>query len=296
MSYDNGLVDPGRAQQFLASRLRLGTLVLFLGSGASQGLGLPGWVDLVNRLRTTVRLPLLPATSSAIELQLAAQQVQKKCASKDKYFRIIKESLYRDINSLTTDVLRRDLLIAIGSLLIGSKRGNVRRVVTLNFDSMLEWFLLLHGYVFRVVHTLPELEGSEDVRIYHPHGFLPHPSLGHPDSKELIFSIDSVNRRLGTTGDQWHEMTRHIIRSGVCLFVGLSETTFLDPNLAPLLTKTSDEVKNSRVTGIWLLKDKITIRDQFLDNNVVPIRFHSEKAIANFLLGVCQQSAVSSPV
>lgn len=289
------LAYPPRASKFLADHLQQGTLVLFLGAGASRGMGLPNWDVFVNRIRNGVGLNPVEDDAIAEDLQIAADEVRDKCVSDDKYSELLKTCLYQDLEELPSEVLQSELLTAIGALLMGSKRGNIRRVVTLNFDSILEWFLSLYGFVTRVIYRLPELEGAEDVRIYHPHGFLPHSSLPLPDSKFVILDLDSVNERLGTHGNPWVEMTRHLLRSGVCLFVGLSERSFSDRSLAPLLNTVGKEIKNERPTGVWLLKNKVTeqVKEQFLRDNVVPLEFETDKDIANFLLGVCQNAAVS---
>ena len=219
-----------------------------------------------------------------------------KSQSQDDYFKLLKECLYAGMDTLSLDVVMQNkFLMALGALLMGSRRGNIRRVVTFNFDSMLEWVLLLYGFTFRVVYRLPELEGSEDVRIYHPHGFLPHPSLDLEDSDFVILDLNSVDTRLGTVSDPWPAMIRYLLGSGLCLFVGLSERTLVDRSLSPLLTTTGKQIDGQRVTGIWLLRNSIekAIEDQFLDNNVVPIVLRSANSIADFLMGICQKSASS---
>jgi hypothetical protein len=294
MSYDDSLMHPPRAQKFLSSHLLTGTITLFIGAGTSIGLGLPNWEEYVQRLRNKVGLDPIIDHINSNDLQLAANEVMKKCNSKNDYLQLLKLCLYDGIN-LSTEILKNDLYIALGGLLVSSKRGNIKRIVTLNFDSMLEWFFSLYGFVVRVIYSLPELEGSEDIRIYHPHGFLPHPSLKLTDSDFAIFDLNSVNERLGKIGDPWHEMTRYLLRSSICLFVGLSEKTFFDTSLASLLVNCGKDNMEKRVTGIWLLKgDTISTsrRSEFLDNNVIPIVFKTEKEIADFLLGICHLSAI----
>lgn len=290
------LTHPRRALDFLAANLQQGTLALFLGAGASSGMGLPEWFDFVNKIREKVGLAPIPdsPTPNAEDLQIAADEIKEKCKTDKEYLQFLKECLYKDMVGLSWEALQNKLLTAVGALLIGSKRGNVRRVVTLNFDSMIEWFLSMYGFVTRVIYHLPELEGSEDVRVYHPHGFLPHDSLNLQDSDFVILGLDSVNKRLGTTGDPWFEMTRHILRTKVCLFVGLSERSFSDRSLAPLLTATGDELRKKRPTGIWLLKNNIsdTKQKQFLRNNVVPLVLEKPDEIADFLLDICRKAAV----
>jgi len=296
-NYDR-LVNPRFARQFLAARLREGTLVLFLGAGTSVDLGIPNWVRFLNGIRKEVGLSALQGRLDSQRLQIAADEVRQVFSGESEYFALLRRVLYMRVPELSPAVLKNDLLTAIAATLIGSKRGSIRRIITLNFDSMLEWFLSLQGYVTRVVSRLPELEGSEDVRIYHPFGFLPHPSLRLIESKFVILGSDSVNLRLGTLGDAWYEMMRYLIRSGVCLFVGLSERSFVDPSLASILTPAAHEMSTQSPMGIWLLKNEIgeSVRNRFLSNRVVPIVFSSKEEVPQFLLSVCQEAAERASV
>jgi hypothetical protein len=240
------LMEETRALDFLASNLSDGTLVLVLGAGTSAGVGLPNWHTLVNRLRFRADLKAVPMNASADDLQSAADEVLREFCKGDErdFAQLVKASLYDGV-TLSSQVLKNDLLIALGALMIGSRRGSVKRVLTLNFDSMLEWYLTLHGFVPRVIVKPPVIEGAEDVRIYHPHGFLPHPSLSFTSSDFVMLGLRSINLRLGTSGDQWFELMRHVLRTGICLFVGLSEQSFRDRALAPLLTAVGKELVNS---------------------------------------------------
>src|ERR1035437_7294833 len=57
-----------------------------------------------------------------------------------------------------TSILRNDLLIALGALLMGSKRGSVTEVLNVNCDDVLNWYLALHGFDTQVVTRLPSLQ------------------------------------------------------------------------------------------------------------------------------------------
>jgi len=273
MSFDY-LRNESRAIEFLAGKLREGTLVLVLGAGTSLEANLPDWLTLINRLRARAGLDPMMPPQSADKLQAAADEIKNQFCkgSEIEFAQLVKTCLYEGV-SLSSDILKNDLLIALGALMIGSRRGSVKRVLTLNFDSLLEWYLALHGFVPRMITQPPAMEGAEDVRIYHPHGFLPHPTLSYVASDFVILGSHSINRRLGTTGEPWFELMRHLLRTGVCLFVGLSIDSFRDRALAPLLVTVGAELQHSRPTGFWLLRgDGSDEQDrEFLSSNVVPI-------------------------
>jgi hypothetical protein len=282
------------ATTMLADHLQKGTLVLFLGAGVSVGLGLPNWVDFVNSIRTKAGLPQISPTINADQLQIAADEVRAVVQNINDYHLLLRDALYVNIANLSSDVLANKLLISIGALLMGSKRGSVQRVVTLNYDSMIEWYLSLYGFVVRVVDKLPDLEGGEDVRVYHVHGFLPHSNMrGYQNSDEIILGFESVNKRIGTPGDLWVDMLRHIISNGMCLFVGMSENTFNDRALAPLFTTIGAHVSAVRPTGVYVLTGNrnSTVEQHYLRNNMVPLYVNNYDDIPDYLLGICREAA-----
>jgi hypothetical protein len=286
------LTYPPRAISKLGQYLHSGSITLFLGAGASTGVGLPKWIDLVNNLRETKGLSKVPDYSNADQLQLAVSEFRKKCTSDDEYNKIVKEVLYADVTNDTNKLLHSDLLMAIGALIMGSRRGSVKKVVTYNFDSVLEWYLQLNGYVSRVIQNLPTLEGSEDVTIYHPHGFLPINELNLSDSETIIFDFHSVNRRIGRVEDHWNNKIRQIMLSSVCLFVGLSINSFRDRAINPFLTNCSDNIKNGPL-GFWLFKDDISEEDEdaCLECKIVPIKFETNLQISDFILEICRNAS-----
>ncbi len=299
-SYDY-LTYYGRAIPFLAEALSAGRLVLFLGAGVSSGAHLPSWRGLVESLRGEVGLPNDHLDSSADSLERAADEVRRKFYRDDEkgFTELVREHLYRGV-SLDDSVLNDRRLTALGALMMGSRRGSVKRVVTFNFDSVLESYIWLNGLVPRVVLQPPADEGGEDVRLYHPHGFLPHPDLKIEGSNFVILGSRSINLRVGKPHDHWVESLRHVLSSGLGLFIGLSEDSFRDRAIAPLLAAVSDDLRVRRPTAFWVLKDKGAdsneVNQEFLDYNIVPLRVPSFEAIPKLLLDICQQAAKAIPV
>jgi hypothetical protein len=245
-------------------------------------------------------------SSTADELQGAADDVRRKFYRQDGsgFAKLVKDSLY-DGAKLSPGLMRTDLLIAIGAMLAGSRRGNVSRVLTFNFDSTLEWYLSLYGLVPRVVlDPTDHLEGAEDVRIYHPHGFLAHPDLRLRDSDFVLLGLKSINKRLGTVGDPWFELTRHTLQTGTAVFVGLSFRSFEDRAIAPLLEDVGAKLTPKRPTGFWVcvresdeFKGIDTAIEEarqsaaFLDSNIVPVFVDTYAEVPLFLLSICQAAA-----
>jgi hypothetical protein len=275
----------------------MGTLVPFLGAGVSSGARLPGWRSLVESLRNKVGLSNDGLDSSADSLERAADEVRRKYYPDDErgFAELVQACLYHGI-SLDDSILGDRLLTSLAALMMGTRRGSVKRVVTFNFDSVLESYINLYGFVPRVVIQPPVDEGSEDVTLYHPHGFLPHPDLKINGSNFVILGSRAINLRLGKPHDPWRETLHHVLSTGVGLFVGLSEHSFLDRALAPVLTAVGEELKERRPTGFWLLKsgdaDAANVDDEFLGCNIIPLRLPSYEDIPKLLLDVCQRAAM----
>ena len=291
-----------KAIDFLSENLTKGYLNLFLGSGVSSSFGLPSWDVLINRMiLLAVDENLLPASHDLIantdstpdELQRLAERLKQKIKNEDKLLEFLSRSLYEGIqvNNLHS-IIQNKLLISLGALLIGSKRGKVNQIMTLNYDNIIEWYLSLYGYISNSIYDLPKLEGNEDVRILHPHGYIPHPDLDNTIHKGIIFDFKSVNERLGKPGDIWNEKMRNFLRSGICLFVGLSYRSFKDFSLSPTFTLIGTEIKSLRPLGFWIICDPISQDEEndFLDYRIVPIRLDKTN-VPDFIFKICSEAS-----
>lgn len=284
------------ATEYLADCLIDGTLVLFLGAGASKGFGLPSWIELANAFigkADPSQPPLLSdSNSERIEdaLDAALRKINNDTSLKIRY---VKDILYPDPASLISrSAFSQELLIALSALLIGRKRGHITRVVTFNYDSMLEWFLNLFGFQARPIFSLPSLEGSEDVRVYHPHGYIPHPSMGRVGSDFLILGSMDANLRAADEKDPWWAKERDLLVTSVGLYIGLSFNTFKDRAFQPHLLIASKSISNDRPLGLWVFLEALTDSqiEQCLSYNIVPLRLESPDEITGLILKVSQRA------
>jgi hypothetical protein len=288
----------------LAESLNNGTLVLFLGAGVSSGASLPEWPDLIKSMRAEKGLSSDNLSDTPDALQDAADEVETKFFPNDRkgFAELVRKHLYKDVK-LDESLLSDRGLIALGALMTGSRRGSVNRVVTLNFDCILEWYLSLCGLIPRVVLQSPAAEGREDVRVYHPHGFLPHNDLPADSSNFVMLGLKSINQRLSDPNDDWSTLLRHVLTSGTALFVGLSERSFRDRALAPWLEYAANKNRircPDLPTGFWVLKledgkktaQEIELMEQkFLASRIVPLRQTNAEMIPSLLLRICQKAA-----
>jgi hypothetical protein len=289
--------DPDLAVPFLAYHLRAGTLGLAIGAGASKYLKLPIWFELVNECSKDAGLKAdLSSDTHNDDICARMELIEKhfgggKCGKgeSETYREAVRQALYKGVKFEA--ILHSDLLIAIGALLMGSKRGSVQEVLNFNFDDVLEWYLYLHGYELNIVKELPALRTGADVTIYHPHGFLPFHRDWFSSSEFLVFSQFSYDEKMGDIKEPWTELTKVFLKSKVVIFIGLSGD---DQTFGPIFTDVYYALGTSRRTGLWLFGpdadgEKL---DRLQDRNIVPLEFNDFEKWPGFLLRICQAAAI----
>ena len=276
----------------LAHRLRAGSLALMLGAGVSSGIGLPSWWKLVKACCDAVA-----CHSDDIDDKMSNETLRGRIDDVARmagasYLQVVSDCLHGHVE-YTDTIIQKPLLIALGALMMGSRRGRIRNVVTFNFDDVLEWYLDLHGFTTQVVDAIPALLREEDLLVYHQHGFLPKNIDVYDRSLDIVFSQMSYDIRMSDAGKPWKELLEGILRSHVGLFVGLSGD---DPILGPTLASTRIALNGSRETGFWLFrregaKQDAARRQRMIDRNIIPLFFDSFDDIPRFLLDLCKKAA-----
>jgi hypothetical protein len=277
------------AARQLANYLKEGTLVLVTGAGASRGVGLPLWWQLVSRCLAEVgdsRSTAVTEATSNKELRRLMEGIESG-VDFARYREIVRRSLYHDVQ-YSDSIIQQRLLISFGALLMGSRRGKIRTVINFNFDDVLEWYLQVHGFETQTISKVPSLTKEVDVVVYHPHGFLPYRLPETLASDFLIFSEYSYDERLGEEKNPWIRLTKEALLGKVGLFVGLSGE---DPIFGPLLVDVKGQIGSQRPTGFWLLGPGEINVAEFERRNVIPLQFESYEKIPGFLLKVCQYAA-----
>jgi SIR2-like domain len=250
------LSDPDRARVQLVDCLKKGQLFLLLGAGVSGGFGLPSWPLLVQRcMRKSAPAKhgnlIVAKNAPQDELTRLMDSCRGAFANGKAFNEFIRDRLYAtnedppppdrpddqkkppkepDQESLSrwygVDVSRR-LIHAIGSLIIGSKRGRITDILTVNYDDIIEGYLRWHGYDTQTVCEWPCLLQKADARIFHLHGYLPR--SGPVSDEEVICSAKSYERKLAAgINNPWSRLARHYFDTKISLTVGASvrENTF----------------------------------------------------------------------
>jgi hypothetical protein len=304
-SYDPGeyIRDPNTAIPLLAEYLSEGCLALAIGAGASAGLGLPDWHTLVRRCveaanKQTGSKIDIPAGTDPRSLGRAMDRVETAVAGKPEmgrsadYRKLVHTCLYHGVTYNDDSLLTRPLLIALGALLMHSRRGSIREVFNFNFDDVLDWYLALHGLDVQVVTRAMELLREADLTVFHPHGLLPFDGSTWAESDFLILSQYSYDEKLGDHVDPWLNLFRTAMTNRVVLFVGLSGD---DETFFPTLVAVKKLVATARFTGFWLLgpKDSQERVTDLSDRNIVPLRLEKYEDYPEFLLQICRQALIN---
>ncbi len=284
-----------KALEFLAKNLINESLSLFLGAGISKSFDLDNWKALLNKLNTDpeINLPILTKEEySADEYQTAANNIVRKLSGDDqKLIALISKYLYDGLNlSESFDIFEHKQLISLASLIMGNRRGRVENIFTLNYDSLLEYYLKSFGFTVTAVYDLPYFSTGHDVEIFHPHGYIPHKLMKQKSSKEIILSKTQADKRLGCAESLWFSLVKHYLSKNVFLFIGMSEATAGDRMISPLLQNVKDNVY--RDLGIWIFHHQVkdSVMDDLRELRIAPLVLEGKNEIANFLLSISRKA------
>lgn len=211
----------------LSESLNESRLVLFIGAGISTAFGLPSWDVLIENLCQK---------SGVSYTKTKNEDLAKLCLNKlgNKVYKItVKEILYE--NFQLEKIINFPLLVSLCALCTGSGiRGSVKSIVTYNFDDILEKYFYYYGIVPEIIKEFPFYHKKSDIRIYHPHGYLPY-SIN--DDSEKIALDTSILNEVKKSDSFWPELEA-IVKHNTLLFIGLS---FNDINLKELIEDNKDK-------------------------------------------------------
>ena len=213
--------DEDHLIEYLAYQLNAGRLALFLGAGVSRDFGLPDWYELMARISQRVGAAPFTKEDNAPRRAQAIKEANFK-NDPERFLDLVQSSLYEGV-SIDLEVLTRHrLLAAIGSLVMSSRRGSASKVVTLNFDDILETFLEYYGFVVASVITERHWAPNSDVVVYHPHGFLPQSNERRRSSEIVLASSDFFRAISHSPTNAWRLLLVTLLRTHTVLHVGMS--------------------------------------------------------------------------
>jgi len=280
-----------RLIEYLAVQLMRGRLALLLGSGVSTAFNLPMTEELVARLYAS-KSDYPP--NKKPELQV--RDFRSKYFKDDSagFVGAIRSELYKSVSADFNSLRKNGTLAAIGSLVMASQRGTASKVITFNWDDLLELFLEYHGFVTYSVGQEIHWSETTDVAVLHPHGLIPfHPATPGSQPDDIVFDQRSFSTIVGNEALPWRQHVLSIMRTHTCLFIGLSGD---DQHLDSLLVKCKKEhaiTADSENAGYW----GVTFIEEFDEGDATSwdqVRvFYKQVSsysigLPEFLLGICQ--------
>lgn len=219
-------------------------LTLFCGAGISIGSGVPSWNELL--VRCFLRSSNLTSSYTNVQYKMLSKDLYPnqsilarliKIANKKNFYKIVHQILYENVKTEETNTIT-----AIVNLCEPSKNGEIKSIVTYNFDNLLEANFEKRGIKYHN-GTNGENVSSDHLPIYHVHGFLPR-DFNENENYHIVFSEDEyheqyLNPYTSSTIRQINALT-----SNTCLYVGIS---FTDPNMRRLADFHIKESPKNRV-------------------------------------------------
>jgi SIR2-like domain len=211
--------DRDALEEHLAQQLLGGSLAVVLGAGVSGDFKLPDWDVLVQRLYDRVGV----TRPGGLKNEMAAEQLLHSHFKTDrvKFASAVREVLYEGADLALHTLQNNRALAALGTLVMASSRGSVSRVITFNFDDVLELYLRYYGHDVDSLDVMPSLNSNADVTVYHPHGLLPS-DMSQAVERGIVFAQDDYDKVIGNAGNAWQMAIQQVFASHICIFIGLS--------------------------------------------------------------------------
>jgi len=286
----------------LARFLNRGCLSLMVGAGTSMGFGLPDWRTLVRRCSENIHPRYEDLKKPEIEfsneqLTKIIDDIKDKIGNEDEYVDLVRKKLYQGID-LDIELAKNNLLIALTSLLIGKYRGNVNVIVSLNFDSVLEWYLNVLGLKVLPTYDNLALKSNCDVEIIHLHGYLPHEIFQKSSrSKKIVFSYKEITA-FQLKKDEWKAQLYKIYREKVFLSVGIgpdSVTKYIGDQIIDLDENfyKSNNHKREAPYGFFVIPEGELTAEKIIDlrkNGIIPVELKKSE-IPEFIFNIAQRAS-----
>ncbi len=222
----------------LREALTNGRLTLVCGAGVSAGAGVPIWNQLLMELLDSVIDQLSKNHSIDLDSNAAKEFYKRYNASSLILGKYLKNNLGKDFGKKVRKAIytRNPKTCELIDAIIEVARPQrdfkpLDSIITFNFDGLIEENLSKAGIPNRAVHTEAVKHSSNELPIYHVHGYLPRTGR-ISDETALVFSEDAYHSQF-IDAFSWSNLIQlNKLTQNTCLFVGVSLT---DPNLRRLL-------------------------------------------------------------
>lgn len=232
------------------------TLGLVLGAGASKGIGLPNWIELVQRIAQSDEIQTLdvnipadgdPISNAQLLFQSYKSHMLAVCSEEDraynrvdmkiraKWQQLVHGALYSDVGQDIRELVPKEHYL--WSLIKLVK--HIPMTINYNFDDTIQRMLsatrtneeMEHSRGYTTLWNSNVYMYPKNSVIYHPNGFLPLRLSEHP-SERLVFLEDSFADQLIDSMHGLYNVLSDYFTHNTCLLIGLSLN---DPTLKHIL-------------------------------------------------------------
>ena len=275
------------AARVLGKSLHRGEIALFLGAGVSLGYA-PGWHALARLMGRTAGVDGAGINRKKVPGDQFARFFSRIHRADPTGFEpLVKKWLYYRWTPKGGN-WASDTLVAIGSLMCGSTRGRVDTVLTLNFDSILEMYLRLYGFVAQSVTTYPEILRRADVHIFHSHGYLPYDAKDGDDTS-ILLNNQTYLEAIGANDSPRKRVMEYVFAQKLVLAIGLSGDDIYSRSVLAALAKSQP---NRSIMGFWVVgpdfaNDKI---EELRESKLAAVRLPSYRQLPEFLFTISRNA------
>lgn len=301
---------------FIVDILENGELSLLLGAGASNLLELPNWNELVRKSKNEFNRRCLKDNKpgkrikeritkySDFDKLKTVTQTIRDSLDEDKYLDVIESILYDGVD-FNFNSAKKELLIALVSLIVRNNNQGIDTILTYNFDSLLEWYLELLGIRTNVITKDNPIVSKSSVKILHIHGYLPHEnlrSLGHKRTSIIFSKKEFEDKQHSSWEEFWKSNMNYFLSTKCFVSIGFGPSSVED-DLLPVLRQIEKFRKKSGIKeqsaygfsifpkeDIPRIKDLQKFQDSLFNDKVVPL-FIERDSIPLFILDISKKAS-----
>jgi len=274
---------------YLAEQARKGRLLLCLGSGVSVPFGLPNWEELLDELAGDRASEMnsddvMPSAKAEFLLKEIFYENHKDLIAK------IREIFYAKRVIGIGSLKHSELLLGIIALLSIMARNKPAKIISTNYDTLVEDHLKLFGMRVQSTDTHQIWNPICDVICYHPHGIIRPTEDG--SSGEIVLTTKQFDTVMKDA--DWRGLLSSMLQSHTVLFLGVSGE---DPHIMSLAHSAFKKhaIRNSGWPFFGLRLDaasrKKIVQDVDLEKAGYRSFYVSDYSdIPNFLFEICAAS------
>ena len=287
--------DKNVLMPFLADRLAEGSLLLVIGAGVSRFYGMPDWDQLLRDIKNGPSGHALKKDRMSMAAWAEAIQLKLFPNDKEAFNQAVALALYKDQTKF--DLLKiadNKTLRSIGALCHGSRRGRASKVLTFNYDCLLEAYFAFHGVTSQTIHAPTYIAKEADVTIFHPHGYIPHEKFGGTPSEKIVLTRNDFEEAVET---QWEETVLGLLSTHFVIFLGLSGEDDRLSKLANKAKKSNPFISDKELDyyGMRICSKNDSMKEQWENRGVFCLEVgQMQREIPKVLFDICRTAAENS--